>query len=340
MLQPMATLREVAEAAGVSKAVASRALTGDFRTRMSEETRRRVRAVAEELQYVPNHRSRALRFAKSGAVGLIVPDVNNAVFAEMLAGVQDRAGEAGMSVLLGQIDPPPAGRDQLRRLVAEGRVDGVLLQRREDFDDQRLREVLAGDPPVVLINSMLAGRAGSVVLDDVRGAATATRHLIDLGHEHIGHLAGVADHDTAVRRHHGFTETMRAAGLRVRPSWVERSGWEAPGGAAAVTRMMQRKTRPTALVVSSVNAGIGALSALSRLGVRVPEDLSVVAINDTWVAETWAPALTTVRMPLRALGRRACGMLLDHLAGQRLGDVVVEEPAPELIVRESTRPVP
>lgn len=109
MLQAMATLREVAEAAGVSKAVASRALTGDFTTRMSEETRRRVRAVAEKLQYVPNHRSRALRFARSGAVGLIVPDVNNAVFAEMLAGVQDRARDAAMSVLLGQIDPPPPG---------------------------------------------------------------------------------------------------------------------------------------------------------------------------------------------------------------------------------------
>lgn len=104
-------------------------------------------------------------------------------------------------------------------------------------------------------------------------------------------------------------------------------------------RLMKARTKPTALVVSSVNAGIGALSALSRLGVRVPEDLSVVAINDTWVAETWTPPLTTVRMPLRTLGRRACSMLFDHLEGAPLTDVVITTPAPELIVRGSTRPL-
>jgi LacI family transcriptional regulator len=335
----MASLQDVANAAGVSKSVASRALTGDQRARISEATRERVRRAADVLNYVPNHRSRALRFARSGAVALIVPDVNNAVFAEMLGGVQDRARDAGMAVLLSQIDPPPAGHDQLRELVAAGRVDGVLLQRREDFDDRMLNAVLTESIPAVLINSKLPGRRGSVVLDDVAGAAAATRHLIDLGHKRIGHLAGMAAHDTAARRHRGFCDTMSAAGLRVQRSWVQRSGWEAPGGAEAVQRLMAARTRPSGLVVSSVNAAIGALSALSRMGVQIPEDLSVVAINDTWVAETWTPPLTTVRMPLRALGRRACSMLIDHLAGEQLSDAVVTSPPPELIVRGSTRPL-
>ncbi|MEV7870774.1 LacI family DNA-binding transcriptional regulator [Streptomyces sp. NPDC088124] len=336
----MASLQEVAQEAGVSKSVASRVLTGDTRARVSEATRERVRRAAERLQYVPSHRARALRFARSGAVGLIVPDVNNAVFAEMLGGVQDRARDAGMSVLLSQIDPPPAGREQLRELVAAGRVDGVLLQRREDFDDPMLEAVLTKDIPAVLINSKLPGRTGSVVLDDVAGALTATRHLIDLGHERIGHLAGVATHDTAVRRHQGFRDAMDAAGLPVRRAWVQHCGWEAPGGAAAVRQLMTARTRPTGLVVSSVNAAIGALSALSRMGVRVPEDLSVITINDTWVAQSWTPALTTVRMPLRALGGQACSMLLDHLAGARLHDTVVTDLTPELVVRGSTRAVP
>src|SRR5690348_11446564 len=151
----MASLQDVADAAGVSKSVASRALTGDERARISEATRDRVRKVAERLAYVPNHRARALRFARSGAVGLIVPDVNNAVFAEMLGGVQDRARAADMSVLLTQIDPPPAGRDQARELIGAGRVDGILLQRREDFDDRMLKAVLSQGVPAVLINSKL-----------------------------------------------------------------------------------------------------------------------------------------------------------------------------------------
>jgi LacI family transcriptional regulator len=333
----MASLQDVADAAGVSRSVASRVLTGDARARISEATRVRVRRAAESLHYVPSHRARALRFRRSGAVGLIVPDVTNAVFADMLGGVQDRAGEDGMSVLLSQIDAPPSGHRYLGELVAAGRVDGVLLQRREDFDDAALAEVLGDDVPVVLINSRLPNRRGSVVLDDVAGARLATRHLIELGHERIAHLAGVRSHDTAARRHEGYLDAMAAAGLLVAADWVERAGWEAPAGEQAVRRLLAAARPPTGLVVSSVNAAVGAVSALDRAGVRVPGDISVVTLLDTWVAEAWRPALTTVRLPLRGLGYTACQLLLEHLGGSPLHDLVVTDPAPELVVRESTR---
>lgn len=333
----MVTLQDVADAAGVSRSVASRVLTGDTRARVSEATRARVRSAAAELRYVPSHRARALRFRRSGAIGLIVPDVTNAVFADMLGGVQERAQEAGMSVLLGQVDPPPSGQGRLRELVAGGRVDGVLLQRREDLDDDALAQILGDDVPLVLINSRLPDRRGSVVLDDVAGARLATRHLVDLGHERIGHLAGVPHHDTAVRRHQGYLDAMADAGLAVVQEWVVRAGWEAQPGAAAARRILGGPERPTALVVSSVNAAVGAVSALGRAGVRVPEDMSVVTLLDTWVAETWNPALTTVRMPMRSLGRAACGVLIEHLGGAPLPDLVVSDPAPQLVVRESTR---
>lgn len=333
----MATLQDVADAAGVSRSVASRVLTGDEHARVSDETRERVRTAATSLQYVPSHRARALRFKRAGAVGLIVPDVTNAVFADMLGGVQDRAGEADMSVLLGQVDPPPSGRRHLRELVAAGRIDGVLLQRREDMDDEALAEALGDDVPVVLINSRLPGRSGSAVLDDAEGARTATGHLIGLGHERIAHVAGVQHHDTALRRHQGYLEAMAEAGLTVRDEWVERAGWEAPAGEQAVGRLLEASRRPTGLVVSSVNAAVGAVSALGRAGVRVPADMSVVTLLDTWVSRTWNPSLTSVQLPLHELGRAACGALLDHLSGSPLRDLVVTDPRPRLVVRESTR---
>ena len=339
----MGTLDDVARAAGVSKSVASRALTGDVRARMSEATRARVLAAAAELDYVPNARARALRQSRSGAIGLIVPDVNNAVFADMLAGVQDTTASHGTDVLLGQVDRPPAGTQQLSRLVREGRVDGLLIQRREDFDDAMLAAVLQSGVPAITINSRLPDRVGSVILEDQRGAAMATEHLIALGHRRIAFVSGTKTHDTARRRKSGYLDAMSAAGLTPEPASVVDAGWEAEAGTRAIERLHREVSLgqtggPTAVVVASVNAAVGALSTALRMGLRVPEDLSIVGINTTWVSNTVYPAISTVRLPLRRLGEVAATMLLDHLGGAALADVLIDDPAPELVVKETTAP--
>lgn len=337
------TLDDVARAAGVSKSVASRALTGDARARMSDATRARVLAAAAELDYVPNARARALRQSRSGAIGLIVPDVNNAVFADMLAGVQHATTRHGTDVLLGQVDPPPEGAQQLSRLVREGRVDGLLIQRREDFDDTMLAAVLHSGVPAITVNSRLPGRVGSVILADQRGAAMATQHLIDMGHRRIAFISGTRAHDTAARRKSGYLRAMADAGLAADPAWVIDAGWESDAGAEALDRLHREgglgtPEGPTAVVVASVNAAVGALFTALRLGVRVPAELSIVGINTTWVSDTVYPAITTVKLPLYRLGEVAATMLLDHLGGAELTDVVVEDPAPELVTRETTAP--
>ncbi|WP_040541039.1 LacI family DNA-binding transcriptional regulator [Mycolicibacterium vaccae] len=339
----MGSLDDVARAAGVSKSVASRALTGDSRARMSASTRARVLAAAAELQYVPNARARALRQSRSGAIGLIVPDVNNAVFADMLLGVQEATARHTTDVLLGQVDPPPDGAQQLSRLVREGRVDGLLIQRREDFDDSMLTAVLQTGIPAITINSRVPDRVGSVILDDHRGAGTATDHLIALGHSRIAFISGTVMHDTARRREEGYRDSMSRAGLSAAPEWTVNAGWEADAGAWALEQLhrtsgLASPHGPTAVVVASVNAAVGALSAALRLGLDVPGALSIVGINTTWVSNTVYPAITTVRMPLRQLGAVAATMLIDHLGGRELADVVIEDPAPELLVRETSAP--
>ena len=337
----MGTLDDVARAAGVSKSVASRALTGDVRARMSEATRARVLEAAQRLDYVPNARARALRQSRSGAIGMIVPDVNNAVFADMLAGVHTVTAAHGTDVLLGQVDLPPEGTLQLSRLVREGRVDGLLIQRREDFDDTMLAAVLRPDVPAITVNSRLPDRVGSVILEDERGAEIATEHLIGLGHRRIAFVSGTQAHDTARRRKVGYLRTMASAGLEPDPRWVVDAGWEADRGAQAI-RQLHRDAAlgldggPTAVIVASVNAAVGALSAALSLGLRVPECLSIVGINTTWVSNTVYPAITTVRLPLRRLGELAATMLLDHLGGAALDDVIVDDPAPELVVMQTT----
>ncbi|CAN7176817.1 LacI family DNA-binding transcriptional regulator [Mycolicibacterium frederiksbergense] len=342
-MSSVGTLDDVARAAGVSKSVASRALTGDTRARMSDATRARILAAAAELDYVPNARARALRQSRSGAIGLIVPDVNNAVFADMLAGVQQATARHGTDVLLGQVDPPPEGAQQLSRLVREGRVDGLLIQRREDFDDTMLAAVLHSGVPAITVNSRLPGRVGSVILEDQRGAAMATQHLIDLGHRRIAFISGTREHDTARRRKSGYLRALTDAGLTSDPAWVIDAGWESDAGALALDTLYRvgglgKPNGPTAVVVASVNAAVGALFAALRLGLRVPEQLSIVGINTTWVSNTVYPAITTVKLPLHRLGEVAASMLLDHLGGAGLTDVVVDDPAPVLVAKETTAP--
>jgi LacI family transcriptional regulator len=166
----------------------------------------------------------------------------------------------------------------------------------------------------------------------------AVDHLRGLGHERIGFIAGAAHHDAAARRLAAFTELTAAD---ANPEWVQSGGWEAPAGRDAMARILELENRPTAVVVASLNAAVGALHATAEFGVRVPDDLSIVSIHDAWIASYTVPALTTVRMPMVTAGNQAADMLLDHLDGAPLEDRVLTSPAPELLARgSSTAPRP
>ncbi|WP_224763503.1 LacI family DNA-binding transcriptional regulator [Salinibacterium sp. ZJ70] len=333
-LDIMVRLKDVAERAGVSVSVASRALTDDSQARISPETRARIVAAASELGYQPDHRARALRLSRSGAIALIVPEVNNAIFGGLHAGIQDACQSRKTAVLLGQLNASDLGRDALSKLIGNGRVDGVVLQRAENYDDASLAAAIDISVPVVLFNSRLPGRAGSLVLDDPASVRIAVEHLRALGHTDIGFIAGAAHHDAAARRLEAFrTYTDNAS---AHPEWIQEGGWEAPAGQTAMERILQLDHRPTAVVVASLNAAVGALHAAADVGVRIPDDLSIVAIHDAWIASYTVPALTTVRMPMVEAGTLAADMLLDHLDGGALEDRVLADPAPELIVRAST----
>lgn len=336
----MARLREVAELAKVSLSVASRVLNNDAGARINPETRQRVLDAAAELQYVPDHRARALRLSRAGAIALIVPEVNNAIFASLHSGVQEACQERSTAVFLAQLASPTDVSNALGSLIGNGRVDGVILQRSEEYDDDALRRAIQLDVPVVLFNSTLESHIGSVALDDTASVRTALEHFRALGHTKVGFLSGAARHDAAVRREQAFRGHTAHLGLETRDVWIQQAGWEAPAGAAAMTRLLEVEERPTAVLVASMNAGVGALSAALSHGVRIPEEMSLTSIHDTWIAQYMTPALTTVAMPMHAAGRAAAAMLLDHVGGADLKDLVTADPAPQLIERASTAPPP
>lgn len=334
----MATLSDVAALAGVSISAVSRVLSDSPATRVRPETRDRIHAAALQLDYRPNFAARALKLARSNVIALIVPDLTNAVFTELMQGVQQGAFGRDYMVLLGRAEDIQPGGDTIGRLIGEGRVDGMLVQLGTDADRDSVESVLNAKAPVIFINSIEPGHLGAVALDDDAGARVATQHLIERGHTRIALAGGTITTFTAQRRERGFRAAMADAGLPVPEQFVTSFGYLPADGRQALRALMALSEPPTALFVANVNAAIGALAEARALGVRIPEDLSVVAMHDAWTAENTWPPLTTVKMPLRELGARAVESLYTRLKGGELDDVVVGDPAPELILRESTAP--
>lgn len=334
----MVTLSDVAARAGVSVSAVSRVLSDAPGARVSEDTRRRITEAAKELGYRPNFAARALKFSRTNVIGLIVPDLTNAIFTELMRGVEEEARRRGYMVLLARIEGMPDGQEAIPRLIGEGRVDGMLVQVGDTMRPEDLKILFDGSLPIVLVNSINPQRAGSVVLDDELGANLGTRHLIDLGHTRIALISGHPASDTATRRERGFRAAMADAGLDVPESYVTRLGYEPRSGGLALAALAALPEPPTAVVVANINAAHGALLEARRLGLRVPGELSIVAMHDAWTAENAWPPLTTVRMPLYELGREAMSAIYDRISSGTIADVVVHDPKPFVVVRESTAP--
>ncbi|WP_420110653.1 LacI family DNA-binding transcriptional regulator [Pseudactinotalea sp.] len=331
----MPTLSDVAARAGVSVSVASRALTGDPRARVNAATRERVRAAAADLGYQPNFAGRALRLARTEVLALVVPGITNSLVSELIRGVEDEASSAGYTVLLGRAEDIQPGNPMVDRLLGEGRVDGMILQPVGDMATSDIEHVFRFAVPTVTIHREVDG-VSSVAVPDAAGTAMATRHLAQQGHGRIGLIGGPRQSQTAARRESGFRDAMAAEGLDVHEEWVLREGYIDKDGARGLQRMMSLDVTPTAVVAANVHAAVGVLAEARRLGLSVPNDLSVMSVHDSWSAEHTWPPLSSVRLPLYEMGRAAVVSLLAEVGGRAAGDRhLVAEPPPILVERES-----
>jgi LacI family transcriptional regulator len=239
-------------------------------------------------------------------------------------------------VLLARAESLRPASETIAHLVGEGRVDGVLIQVGDSMTTEDLASITEGRIPAVLINSRRSGGVGSVTLPDEIGARTAVDHLVGLGHRRIGLMNGLATTDSAQRRADGFASAMASAGLPVPPEFVTSLGYESDQGRSAFARFAALPERPTAIVVSNINAAFGALLEARARGIRIPEDLSIVAIHDAWTADNSWPPLTTVRMPLYELGKESMKAIFERIRSGAIEDLVVGDPLPELVLRAST----
>jgi LacI family transcriptional regulator len=323
------TLVDVARAARVDPSVVSRVINSDARLVIKDETRERVLAAIRQLNYHPNAAARSLRTAQSGAFGLLIPDFTNPIYAEIITGAEQAANEQEGLLLVGTADP--ARPDRYAEMLASGRVEGLLLA--AELPEAAIAALRATERPVVSVNQLIDGVDRAILADDERAARIAVTHLIELGHSSIAHIRGPVGSSTARRRMQGYRGALRDAGLPVGP--VVGTGYSSEHGSRAMADLLTLEPRPTAVLVANVAAAVAALAVARHAGVRVPEDLSVIAIHDIPLAANLSPALTTVRMPLAEMGRTGLFALTED---GRAGTTVVGEPT-ELIVRESTGPL-
>ena len=332
----MATMKQVAERAGVSISTVSHVINN---TRaVSDEVRKRVQGIIAEMRYVPSAVARSLKNDKTNTIGVLVPNSSNPYFAELIRWIEDAAFELGYHIILCNAHGGAQKQTAYLRLLMEKRIDGLVLVASGADDEQDL--LLRHESiPIIQLERALPGLDADLVQGgQEEGAWQATRHLIDLGHRAIACVSGPADLPRSRERVGGYLRAMREAGLEVPADAILHVEFTSAGGHAAFGSLLARPHRPSAVFVTSDLMAIGGLSAASGAGVRVPDELSVVGYDDIGAACYAAPPLTTMAPPKREMARLAIARLIERIGGARGPLRSIALPG-SLVVRASTAPL-
>lgn len=325
-----ARLTDVAKLSGVSPGLVSRIINDDPSLRVRDGTRQRVLEAIELLNYTPHASARALRSSQTGLLGFTLHHVNDPVYVGMVDAAQTAAAKLNYSVMLLDTVELAERREAFRELVHGRRVDGLLIQSGFESGDFALQE-LARALPSVVFNASAIPDLRTIRLDDTEAARIATNHLIELGHTTIAYVG--ADGSSSERRFSGYLAAMTAAKLSPLPQI--QGGWDSDESHNAMLNYFDTGGPATAFVVVTTTTALGVSSGIVAADRRIPDDVSLVSIHDTWFARHLNPPLTTVSLPLTRLGELAVPMLVELFSASSTGETVVTDPAPELVVRHS-----
>ncbi|WP_129667947.1 LacI family DNA-binding transcriptional regulator [Phytoactinopolyspora endophytica] len=339
----MATLKEVAKAAGVSMPIVSAYLRGSTSIRMSADTRRRVATAIEELGYTPNLATRSLRTARTNVLAVVVPELDNPALTDVLRGIYDGATRHGYVIMLGDAVQLTSGSQTLQHLLSQSRVDGVIVTRSSALDEGVLSGVAGRGLPVVFLDNESTDGHHWLALDDADGIRVATEHLVELGHEQIDFFGGrdISPRSSMTKlRYAGYIAALQAHKLAPRPPVIcgqePEQGYEAFSTMVAPRVVQRRRDAPTALVVNNATTAMGVLAAAYDAGVAIPGDVSVIGYHGTAVTAMARPRMSTVRMPMYELGSRGVAMLDKIIGGEFMPSGILEDIPPKAIARDTT----
>ncbi|NJN44126.1 MAG: LacI family transcriptional regulator [Anaerolineae bacterium] len=332
------TIRDVAAKAGVSHQTVSRVINQS--ERVLPDTRAKVEAAIQQLGYRPNAIARFMAHGRTHTLACLSPNLSDYTFARLIEGAETEARQHGYFLFSASAPDESAFADLIAELVDSRRTEGLLVF--NPFADAR-HELLPNGVPTVFAGARprsdnpIPARVGSVALNDVEAARIATRHLIDLGHTRIACFTGPSAEDCVQDRCQGLQEILQEAGISLDPDWLVEGDWTASTGFDALMHLSRLGKLPSAIFAQNDRIAIGAIRAARDLGINIPEQLSVIGVDDMPLASYFDPPLTTIRQDMFAIGKEAASLLIKAIEQPEALHQQRQLPA-ELIVRKSTAP--
>ncbi|WP_405079847.1 LacI family DNA-binding transcriptional regulator [Paenibacillus chitinolyticus] len=332
----MITIYDIAEKANVSAMTVSRVINNSGR--ISEATRKRVRKVMEELNYIPNSMARGLVLQKTKLLSLLITDITNPFYTTIARGAEDTAKRSGYKLLFGNSDEDYGKEKDYVEMILSTRVDGVLFAPTGDASLEQLRQLQKHGIPFVILDREVPGIETDVVLGDSKeGARKLVEHLIGLGHRRIALVNGSPDVSTARLRYTGYREALLLGGLPLDESLVVSLNYRQFQDEASLQALLALPSPPTAIFAANNLLAVGIIQALRQKGLSVPEDVSVVCFDDFGPAETVNPFLTVASQPAYQFGALGMQLLIERIEngpGSESRKIMLPS---ELLIRSSTR---
>ena len=333
----MVTIREVARQAKVSVGTVSNVLAGSASVR--PELRRRVEEVMRALDYHPNQIARSLKTRQTKTIGMVISDITNPFFPQVVRGAEDAATLHGYLLITLNTDDSVERERRALSMLRTQKVDGLLLtvaSGREDLT--HVAQFRDSGLPIVCIDRSVPGIDLDLVCsDNAHGARMCMQHLLSRGHRRIGFLGGSQGLQTAQQRLEGYEQALREAGLTEDPKLVRTGDFRLESGYRISKEMLLEANPPTALFASNALMGFGALKAIHELGLRCPEEVALAVFDEVPFGDVIQPRLTVVAQPAYEMGRVGTELLIARLEGrEKSASAVHMTLTPELLVRQST----
>lgn len=317
--RPQSTLRDVAAAAGVSVATASRVLSGNPSTSVS--SREAVTTAAANLGFRPNSQARALRSSKTASIGLLIPDIRNPHFADLAHSVERHARERGLVTLISAADERLKTQEETLRLLMSHNVDGLIVvpqgKPNSSKGPEALEAIAQSGIPLVLVDRVVSGLDVPSVVPDTSGLTEAVRELVAQGHTRIALIAGPATSSTGRERRQAFDMALQEAGCPSDTRLIYEGDFQPISGRKGIEYLLDlpRQQRPSAVIFADGPMAMGAIAAMNERGVNIPSELSVVVHDDLDAFQLCNPSLTAIAQDVEAMGAVAVDLLVDDDSG-------------------------